>query len=424
MKKIVWLSVCVMFLFGCVSFNLGNPGRITADTKTYSGIGEDQSMLTALNNAKMSAVRKGIVELIGAYNEQQYAETLQKNLYQTNNPNAFIENDNLVVKQKHKTGDDYFFEIEVSVKMTVLSQFLTANNIPLKETNLPQLPANVTVPQTSIKTPDATLKDARQKADEAGHAQFIDEHINHSTYVVYAADSSTAQEFQLKSAVQMANSYLLSKGYSVVDYAEVEKLKRDSATVYEEITGEGISAMQWIAQKFNADIYLELEGMTEGGENQDGYYGSAKITAKLFSPSTGELLASLPYSSQITYSTISRYDAENNALLSVTYKVLPLAESQAKILLAKEYGNGLRYDITINGVNDTKAMLEFKTKLSQLVESVKTKHLTGGSAQFIVYSFSDIDEVIDAVYDVAASIPSLQDIDMVMQRGKTVTFAK
>ena len=75
--------------------------------------------------------------------------------------------------------------------------------------------------------------------------------------------------FSSKAAVGIANEYLASNTMEAIDLDQIEKLKTDKQKVYEAETGESISIVQWIAQKLNADAYIEIDGVVVGDDGQD-----------------------------------------------------------------------------------------------------------------------------------------------------------
>lgn len=272
------------------------------------------------------------------------------------------------------------------------------------------------------KDADLILKEAQASAEGKKNLQFLNNYIENMTYMVFDAEESDADRFLLKAAVETGNAFLLKQGYRAIDSKEVEKLKKDNALIYQESTDEGMSAIQLIAQKLNADVYMEIDAVTEGGYETSGYYGSAKITLKIFNPSTGELLGSVPYTSQKTFSRVSSYDAQSNAIQSAVNKALPMAVDQAKILLAKAYSRGIRYEIIINETPDSKSMARFRKALSQNLNDIKTLYQSSAQTKYAVSFFGTIDDLEAAIYDIADSVPGFENIKLVMLRGKALTF--
>lgn len=434
-KKIVWCGVvifCSLFFTSCLSMMLGEPSNDAVrdqTTKVYTASGDDESLLKAINKAKISAIQKAVVDLIGVYAEQQHEARLRETLYGTKNPNAFVVNEAMEVLNKYMLAGNYFCEIKIPVRMRVISDFLnaqgiTAGNTAAKNENQNQLDTRKEnfVPENK-KNPDDVLAQEKKRAEEAGNAEYLAHYLNTMTYMVYGAENSSADPFLLKSAVEMANAYLIQQGNTVIDFAEVEKLKKESAQLYQESQASGISLIQWIAQRLNADVYLEVDAATEGGWEYDSYYGSAKITVKIFNPSTGEILGSVPYSSPKTFSRISAYDAESNALQSTVYKVLPIVSDQSKLMLARAYARGIRYEITLNGSKDTRLMTLFRKELAKEVNDIRTINLSSAQARYAVFAFCELDEILSIVYNIAEKLPGFENMELVVLRGKSLTFS-
>lgn len=411
------------------------PPRYTG-VKNYTAIGEDESLIGAFNKAKISAVRQGVTDIIGSHSEQANYNLLKENLYDTENPNKYIVNADVKVLQKTKNGFLYVYKAEVPVKMRELA-------VLLNEMGLPALEAggrgeNSTIddlafgkgaidpnsPQVMQRPKDADriLSDAKASAEKKRDMDFLDDYIENMTYMVFDAEESRAERFLLKSAVETANGYLLKQGYRAVDAKEVEKLKKDSSLIYEESSNENLSVIQFIAQKLNADVYIEIDAVTEGGYDLNGYYGSAKVTLKIFNPSTGELLGSVPYSSPKTFSRTSSYDAQANAIQSTVYKALPIAIDQAKILLAKAYAKGVRYEITVNDTPDSKSMARFRKELKDRLNGIKTMHQSSAQTKYAVLFFGTIDDLEALVYEAAAATAGFENMELTLLRGKALVF--
>ncbi|MBN2552239.1 MAG: hypothetical protein JXB06_05695, partial [Spirochaetales bacterium] len=116
LSGLIALLLLVFFLISCA----GGPPTTTQpseeqeaeplpEEKVYEGAGQDESMLTAMNKAKMDAVRKAVIDLIGVANEQANREKLGEVLYDTSNPNAFVNNDTFETLRKDKVGEQYVF---------------------------------------------------------------------------------------------------------------------------------------------------------------------------------------------------------------------------------------------------------------------------------------------------------------------------
>jgi len=447
MKKIILFSALVVLLISSCAFleestkdGFGKKAQPKyKNIQEYTAIGEDESLMRSINKAKIGAIRQGVIEIIGAYAEQKNSARLKEILYNTENPNRYIVNADMKILQKSKNGDIYICKAVVPVKMKEIEALLYAENMAANsldeadEAGSPKTVDDLVFGQGAIngnaasakqkpKDADTILAEAKGSAKNKEHIEFLNAYIENMTYMVFNAEDSSSDKFLLKAGVETANGYLLKQGYRAIDFTEVEKLKKDNTLVYQESSSENVSVIQFIAQKLNADIYMELDAVTEGGYERNGYYGSAKITLKIFNPSTGELLGSVPYSSPKTFSTVSAYDAQSNAVQSTVYKALPLAIDQAKILLAKAYSNGIRYELIINDTPDSKSMSRFRSCLKDNVSGIKTLYQSSAQTKYEVLFFGTIDDLEAVVYDTAESTAGFNKMELVMLRGKTLTF--
>jgi hypothetical protein len=192
--------------------------------------------------------------------------------------------------------------------------------------------------------------------------------------------------------------------------------------VYEEEAGKEMSMIQWIAQKLNADVYIEIDAVTEGETQGSNHYGSAKVTLKMFESSTGNLLGSVPYSSPRTFSKVSQFDAKSNALQSTLYKAMPIAVEQSKSMLAKAFERGIRYELILQNTSDTRLMTRFRSRLRSKVADLQVINQSAESTKFAVFYFGRIDSLEELIYSIADSIPGLEGMEQVLIRGKTLVF--
>ena len=404
--------------------------------KVYEGAGKDASMLNARSFAIMDAVRKGVIDLIGVGGEKANQEKLRSVLYNTSNPNAYINKDTLETLRKDKIGEEYLFEVRVVVNLRAVENTLKANGLLGGETTTAgdktAAAAAGAQPGTEAGSKGATAE-AAAKVDEATAAEpgaeptpeekrFIARYVNNLTYMVYFHDQATEDPFYMKAAVGIANEYLTSNAMEAIDLEQVDKLKKDQQRVYEEETGESISMIQWIAQKLNADVYVEIDGKTTGETSAGKYYGQANITLKGFEASTGRLLGSQPWNSPRTFSTASEQAARINALQTSVYKAMPIVLEQAKAYMAKALANGIKYELVIQGSSDAKAMSDFRRKLRRQVRDVATVSQTAEETKYNVFLLGSLEDLGDKVLDVAEGIPGLEGMYQVVLRGKSITF--
>jgi hypothetical protein len=398
--------------------------------KVYEGAGKDASMLNARSLAIMDAVRKGVIDLIGAANEKANQDKLKSVLYGTPNPNAFINKESLQTLRKDKIGEDYIFEIRVAVNMRAVESTLRANGLlggeAAKEDKAAAAAAGAAGAQAATAEGAAKVEEAAAElaAAEATpeEKRFIARYVNNMTYMVYFNDQASEDPFYMKAAVGIANEYLTSNAMEAVDLDQVERLKKDQERVYEEETGQSISMIQWIAQKLSADVYLEIDGRTTGESSGGKYYGQANITLKGFEASTGRLLGSQPWNSPRTFSTASEQAARINALQTSVYKAMPIVLEQAKAYMAKALANGIKYELIVQGSSDARAMSDFRRKLKRKVKDVLTVSQTAEESRYSVFLIGSVEDLADAVLDVAETTPGLEGMYQVVLRGKSVTF--
>ncbi len=399
---------------------------LQAAPDVYTGKGESDSLLKAMNAAKMDAVRKAVIDIIGAAQEQANAKKLEEVLYSTSNPNAYVRNEEMETLRKDNVGGKFIYEIRIPVNRTAVESTLRVHGI-LKEAapkDQSGMAAQDLVQKESVAS--TALKELEEPATyeepTPEEKNFLRKYLDSLTYMVYFNEESKEDPFLMKTAVGMANSYLVSNGKNAVDYTEVEKLKQDQKILYEEEAGKEMSMIQWIAQKLNADVYIEIDAVTEGETQGSNHYGSAKITLKMFEASTGNLLGSVPYSSPRTFSRVSQFDAKSNALQSTLYKAMPIVVEQSKNLLAKAFERGIRYELVVQNTSDARLMTRFRSRLRSRVKDLQVLNQSAESTRFAVYFFGRVDELEEVIYSVADSVPGLEGMEQVMIRGKTLVF--
>ena len=266
--------------------------------------------------------------------------------------------------------------------------------------------------------------EAKTKSELQGNnVGFISQYVDSMLYMVVPNEKAKDGSTFSKSAVNMANKYLLDNGYRAVDYAAIEALKADSASLFaQEPDTADLAVVQWIAQKLGADVYIEVDGFVQGGREAGGYYGKAEVNLKMYNPSTGELLGAVPYSSPKTFDRTSTEAAAQNAIKSTVFKAMGVAVDQAKKALARDYAQGIRYEITINDTADRKLMSKFRGELQRKVEMIRVVHQSAAQTKYAVQYFGRIEDMENIVYAAAENVPGLENISLIMIRGKTLMF--
>ncbi len=405
--------------------------------KVFEGAGRDPSLLGAMNKAKMDAVRKAVIEMIGTANERAASDALADAIYNTKNPNAFVVPDSLkkLRTDRDATTEQYIYECSVAVRLDAVEATLRANGLFGGESATAKSSSDAAGAESKTKVDAgaskvdagaAGKKDSGQAASElsAAEQKIIRDYVEHMTWMVYFAESSTMDPFSAKAAVGIANEYLASNTMEAIDLDQIEKLKADKQKVYESETGESISIVQWIAQKLSADAYIEIDGVVSGEATGKTYYGQANITLKAFEASTGRLLGSAPWNSPKTMSTASSEAARINALQTSVYKAMPVAIGQAKANMAVALKDGIAYELVLQKTPDSRLVSAFRKKLleQEQVKNVRSGSQSAEETRMQVFIVGTVDDLIDVVLDVSGKVPGLEGLSLVLQRGKSVTF--
>ena len=383
----------------------------------YSGVGDAPSFLAAFDQAKANAVKLAIIDLIGDTEEFQYRETLYRVFYAASQPSLYLENDYVRILRREESARGSYCELSIPVKVWKIQQTLESLGIYGKVA-IP-LPSEGATIQAAPEVHDAKM----QSALRGKNVEFISRYVDSLLYMVVPNQQAKAGNGFSKSAVSMANKYLLDNGYRAVDYAAVEALKADSATLFnQEPETAGLSEVQWIAQKLGADVYIEVDGLAQAGRESGGYFGKAELNLKMYNPSTGELLGAVPYASPKTFDRASAEAAAQNAIKSTVFKAMKAAVEQSKKALIRDYEQGIRYEIIINNTADSKLMSRFRSKLKSEVETIRVMHQSAAQTKYAVQYFGTVEDMEDAVYTAAEGTSGFDGIELVMIRGKTLMF--
>ncbi len=411
------ITTIIFFFASCMSVQTVkvSVSEKSSPGKVYTGVGKSKSFLEAINRSKMDAVRKAIIEIIGRENERVNHQKLGELIYNSHNPNAFIFTDTFKVTRKDRVDNQYVVECRVSVNIQAIKDTLEANGL---------LGGVATKGGKTVKAeePGGSVEQLSTEGLTAQERALINNYIKGMTYMVYFNEEGKGDTFYMRAAVSIANEYLAQHSIEAVDMEQIEKIKKDERDVYEEETGESISIIQWIAQKLNADVYIEINGETSGEASGDGYYAQANVTLKLYDPSTGRLLGSVPWNSPRTYSDVSERAARINAIQASVYKAMPIAIKQVRNYMLKSLRNGIPYSVTIQDTPDSRLMSKFRRKLKTRVKAVKTLYQSARETKYRVYFWGEIDDLVDVIFNVAETIPGLENMEQVMLRGNSVVF--
>jgi hypothetical protein len=288
--------------------------------------------------------------------------------------------------------------------------------------------AGTPVPATApAAQASATSASADQPAPAAGQLSpeeqaYLQTYLSRLNYMVFYNEDAKIDPKLAKVAVSQANRYLLEKlGLSVIDFDQIEKNKKDQQTAYESETGGSIDLIQYLAQKLNADVYVELD-FSLTNETRDGkFYASAQGSMKIYDTSTASLLGSIVLSSQTAFSPNSADAAATNAIASTVWIAMPKMIDQSKALLTNALARGIRYEVVIQKTPDSKQISQLRRALAKKVREVEQVSYSAGTTKLYLYTFQKGDKVEDMLYEAAAAA-GMNDLNLVYSRGKSYTF--
>lgn len=428
LKLLLLPLIVVGVLLSCATTPEGGDQTPISDPDVFAGAGRGDSLGAAMNDAKIDAIQAAVVDIIGASAEEANRDLLQDVLYSTNNPNAYVINETMETTRRENLGTidemDMVYEIRIRVNRESIENVLRAQGVIGDGGRVASGPApeggqqdREEDSQPSVEVQEGDFEGATEE-----EARFIRRYVDTMTYMVYYEPDTVDERELFDRAVTQANSYLINEGLTVMDLERVQSLDADARLVGEEETGQATTAIQWLAQELNADVYIEIEGSTTSEERNDNFYATAEITLKLYETSTGQLLGSIPYRSQRTLSRVDAFDAQLNAVQSAVWSAMGFAVEQARTQMAQQFSRGIRYEVIIQNTPDSRLMSDFRRRLRNRVSDVETESQSQEETKFVIYFYGRVDELEDTIYDVADTVPGMQDIYQVLTRGKAITF--
>ncbi|HOX18240.1 MAG TPA: hypothetical protein PKW82_07270 [Spirochaetales bacterium] len=251
---------------------------------------------------------------------------------------------------------------------------------------------------------------------------FLERYLAGLDYLVYIDEAAGMDPALAKMAVTQANRYLIEKmGRTVIDFDQVQRNKKDQQAAYMAETGGSIGIMQYLAQKFDADVYVEISMRAAGSERGGRFYASAQGVMKLFDTSTSQLLGSLSFVSPEVMSPTSLDGALSNAVQASIFTAMPKMTDQAKALIEASLANGIRFELLIQNTPDARAISNLRRALARSFRLVEQVSYSPDETRLLVFTFKSATAVEDAVY-VAAERAGMPDIYLVFSRGKALTF--
>ncbi|TFG80532.1 MAG: hypothetical protein E4H20_10970 [Spirochaetales bacterium] len=251
---------------------------------------------------------------------------------------------------------------------------------------------------------------------------YLTNYLARLQYMVYFDEGAGLDIKLAKTAVNQANRFLIEKlGLNVVDFDQIEKNKKDQLTAYQAETGGSIDLMQYLAQKYNADVYVEIAFSASNSMANGKYYATAQGSMKLYDTSTAQLLGSVAFQSPQVMSTVSMDAVVSNAISASVWNAMPKMTEQSKSLVKGSLSRGVRYEVIIQNTPDSRAISTLRRALARNVREVEQVSYSASETKIYVYTFKSADKVEDALYD-AAERAGMSDIYLVFSRGKAFTF--
>lgn len=391
-KRRWWtVGTLIILLYSCAT--AGKHGRVS-DVPLFYGYGTGSTVTQSLNAAKQDVLTQVIDIILSKEVRAAKYHELDRLFYSTTQPNAFFLSDSIEIVTRGKKDEEFYSHIRIRVDLKAVVRALEGNDIYGGMV----VPGAADLRLEDRKPPAAASAgpDAKSQAGGTGReevkpttnperAAVIHAYLDSLTFLVYFDTGTGVDPFLMKAAVGIANRYLAERGVNLIDLDTVESIKRDQELAYEAQTGEAVTLIQWIAQRLNADIYVEINAETSSETREGNYYGQANITLKFFDSSTAALLASATYRSPRTFSKSSELDALNNAIQSSVYKAMPAALGQAYQRVEKMAEEGIPYDLIIQKPPDSRLMREFMKELELRSSRVQLISQSANEVRYRVY---------------------------------------
>ncbi|MBN1411999.1 MAG: hypothetical protein JW969_14215 [Spirochaetales bacterium] len=438
MKRLsLFLVVFLLAAVSCVSTGSStgstpppDTGNAIPEEKDFLGAGQSESLGESMRLCKADALKKAVIDLIGEDKERANAEKLQSILYADKTMGGFILNTERT--RRDKIGEEYIYEAKVTVRMRILESTLKAHGIigggGTKEDAVVIVENNKddnedideVVVEPIVDQPDYDEPTADEK-------KFIARYVDKMTYLVQMVDDSSLSDELQNIAINSANEYLGECGLNSVDEKKIKKLKEDQRMVYESETGNSISITQWIAQKLDADVYIEIFVNIETDIQMGGkYYAMGNSTLKAYEASTGDLLGSVAYNlpkNKAFFSRASVEAAEIGVIQSLIYqRTMPRMVDQVKTKMNKSLTRGIKYDVLIQSPPNDRVMMKFWKKLDKKIKGYKLISQVAEEVHYSVWLIGDLEKLKEYFYDASEGVAGLENMYLVMAVGKKATF--
>jgi hypothetical protein len=269
-------------------------------------------------------------------------------------------------------------------------------------------------------------QDARPatEAEKAFIASYIDK-LHFMVYIDEKTKIAAGDEYLYRKAVTFANDFLSKKNVDVVLLDQIENLKKDHTTLVEDVQGENLTVVQWLAQKLNADVYIVIDLLMQSEKRGTQYYAQANVSLTAFEASTGRMLASKSYNQLDKSLGSSEELARTNAVAACINRMMEDFLRAAREYMGKAVERGIRYELFLVDTADAKTLLNFinglKSRTPQIT-GVESVYRTDAEGKYYVYLFGLPEDFEAVVYSIAETVPGLEGLKLVSQRGKSFTF--
>jgi hypothetical protein len=395
---IILLLTTVLAISGCAKKSV-KAGKEPEDTSriVQNGVGKARKFDDALSIAFQDALRKVVVDLVGAEAEKANKDKLNTYMYSISE-NFIMSYD---VTDKVKSGKQTIVYVRAAFDRKKVTE--------------------------SLETLEIALLKVEKKKDYTAspYAGLINEAINNLTYLVYfEPEKRKIDDEYARLCVSRVNNYLANKGYEYVELNRINEIKDEYMKVYQETQGS-VSLVQLIAQALNADVYIVVDGIVEdAGKEGDVYFASASIDLKAFESATGRGLGTeTGYSGKIGLA--SGKDAARRKCVEVAVEkaIEPVIEL-ARSYMMKSYEEGIRYEVVVQGIPSYTMLRTFTDAIRKTrnFRSLKEVSAAAGQAKYYVYYMGRKTELIDELMNSVRNEAGFQNFNVIVSRGNAVIF--
>ena len=90
--------------------------------------------------------------------------------------------------------------------------------------------------------------------------------------------------------------------------------------------------------------------------------------------------------------------------------------------MAKSLVRGIRYEVDIQNPLGDRAMSRFWSKLEERTKGIDPVSQSTDEVKYYVWFIGSVDDLKLLVYDITETVAGLENMEMVMTRGKSITF--